>query len=85
MKNNIAIILGILAIAFLISGCSNTKVPVEQPDVEIISLPNDCRNEDNSTVNNCCLEECTSYCEENEYFYFKHHPNRINCACWCAA
>jgi hypothetical protein len=78
---SIVLFLAVL-VSILIVGCSNK--PISEPDglVEILRMSPECGTE-NTLVDKCCMDQCTSFCSENNLKYQKHSPNNIHCGCWC--
>jgi hypothetical protein len=66
----------------IISGCKEKQSRTE-PEVEIFNIAEECTT-DRGRAEECCNNDCVSFCINNKYRYFKHHLNGNTCACWCS-
>ncbi|MFP4402931.1 MAG: hypothetical protein ACOC3X_01305 [Nanoarchaeota archaeon] len=78
----IGFILSIFAILSII-GCKNDEITQNLPPPEILTLSEDCL-ESIDLSEQCCRNDCTKYCTENNNKYHKHILNDKSCACWCS-
>lgn len=81
---SIHIMAALVTLFMVLAGCQQQESLGEEPAPETMQLAMECRDADNSTMDNCCMDDCLDYCNSNGFLYEKHYLNNIHCVCWCA-
>lgn len=73
----------IVLLMFIVQGCSGNNQEEQGPGAEVLTLSEDCRNSPLNEKEQCCREECSTYCSDNGYTMAKVKTFTTNCGCWC--
>ncbi len=81
MRHRIFILLVFLLLLSIVIGCK--KAAEEKKSlVQTMTISEDCATQE-GMQDSCCHQQCTDYCKERGYVYFKHDINGNTCLCWC--
>lgn len=80
-RNTLLIVMILLGLT--LAGCSGDDTVDQGPGAETLTLSEDCRDSPMNEKEQCCSQECSSYCSENGYTMAKVETFTTNCGCWC--
>jgi hypothetical protein len=72
----------IISTVFMVTSCAGNSGGGETEITEILRINPDCEP-DNSTMEQCCVQDCQDFCDENNLPMSKNERNGKSCACWC--
>lgn len=68
----------LICMLLIVAACGEKAIEEDTGILETLEISEACDNPDQ-----CCADQCKSFCKENNKVYAKHIVNGFHCPCWC--